>query len=309
MRRIGLCIAFLFLAWLLTGVTQIHPGERAVVRRFGAVVATPGPGLWVGFPWGVERVDRVPVDMVRRVTVGFSPNSTDTAIVPPGQMLTGDQNLVEIQAVIDYSVEGDQVDQYLNHRERVDGLVARSVEAALSEWIAGQPIDEVLLTAKATLPQWLPNRINARLEPYQIGVTVLAASISHLQPPDRVKPAFDEVTSAQAAIRTREEDARREADRKRREAAAEKFRLEQQAIAYRHEAIAKAEADAAGFAKRMEQYHRLRVSDPDILTAIWWDEMGKVLLRLKDAGRIDLLDSRLGPDGLDIITTPPRPKK
>src|SRR5205809_927416 len=101
MRFIRLPLGLLLLAWLLTGVTQVRPGERAVVRRFGAVVATPGPGLWVGFPWGIERVESVPVDLVRRVVIGFSPELAATAILPPGQMLTGDHNLVEIQAVID----------------------------------------------------------------------------------------------------------------------------------------------------------------------------------------------------------------
>src|SRR3954447_8619948 len=47
-------------AYLLTGVAQVRPEERAVVRRFGRVVARPGPGLWVGFPAGIDRLHRVP---------------------------------------------------------------------------------------------------------------------------------------------------------------------------------------------------------------------------------------------------------
>ena len=64
-----LIAALLFTA--ATAVTQVQPGERAVVRRFGRVLPdTPGPGLYVGLPWGIDRVDRVAVGRVRRVSVG-----------------------------------------------------------------------------------------------------------------------------------------------------------------------------------------------------------------------------------------------
>src|SRR3954470_20642145 len=84
--------------YLLTGVAQVRPEERAVVRRFGEVVARPGPGLWVGLPWGIDRVDRVPVRSARQLKVGYDPDSTDgNPTSPPGQLLTGDQNLVNLQ--------------------------------------------------------------------------------------------------------------------------------------------------------------------------------------------------------------------
>src|SRR5262249_7247929 len=53
-----------------TAVTQVRPGERAVVRRFGRVLDhRPEPGLYVGLPWGMDRVDRVPIGLVRGVKV------------------------------------------------------------------------------------------------------------------------------------------------------------------------------------------------------------------------------------------------
>ena len=54
-------VVLLLVGYLLTGVTQVRPGERAVVRRFGRVLEQkPEPGLWIGLPWGMDRVDRVP---------------------------------------------------------------------------------------------------------------------------------------------------------------------------------------------------------------------------------------------------------
>jgi len=306
MRRLLYLLPFLLAAYLFTGVAPVRPGEQAVVRRFGRVVAKAGPGLWVGLPWGIDRIDRVAIDRVRRVTVGYQPDVEEAAT--PGQLLTGDQNLVNVQAVVDYAVDPDAAERYVLYRDQADGLVARAADALLAEWVAGRPVDEVLLTGKAVLPGWLVPRLRERLAPYGLGIDVQAASVAWLLPPDEVKPAFDEVTRAQASIRTREQEALQAAERRLREAEAEQYRLTQLAAAYAHEQRRLAAADADGFTRRLEQYRRLRRTNPDVLTAIWWDETGKLLLRVRDNGRIDLLDNRLGPDGLDLTQFAPQKK-
>src|SRR5437660_11117896 len=104
MPRTRYLLFLLLAAYLLTGLAQVRPEERAVVRRFGKVVARPGPGLWVGLPWGVDRVDRVPVRTLRQVAAGYDPAAASDApgTTPPGQLLTGDQNLVNVGLVLAY---------------------------------------------------------------------------------------------------------------------------------------------------------------------------------------------------------------
>ena len=77
MKRLRYLLLVVLAGYLLTGVAQVRPEERAVVRRFGKVVAHPGPGLWVGFPYGIDRIDRVPTATVRRVPVGYRPEPAD----------------------------------------------------------------------------------------------------------------------------------------------------------------------------------------------------------------------------------------
>src|SRR4051794_30483022 len=110
-------------AYLLTGLAQVRPEERGVVRRFGQVVARPGPGLWVGLPWGIDRIDRVPVRKALQLTVGYNPDTaSDVAGTPPGQLLTGDQNLINLQLVLDYAIgETDrELDDYVMHKDQTD---------------------------------------------------------------------------------------------------------------------------------------------------------------------------------------------
>lgn len=305
-------IVLLLLLSIWTGVSEIQPGERAVIRRLGRVLdEKPGPGLWVGLPWGIDRVDRVPVDLVRRVHIGYRPQASgEYPQTPPGQLLSGDHNLVNVQVALVYSVIEDQVEQYVVQADRADSLIARAAETALAEWVAGRTVDEVLLQGKTRLPSWIARATEERIMPYGLGVRIGGqASVTLLTPPEEVKPAFDAVTRAQTEIRTNNYRAEQEAQRLIRDAEAEKFRSEQMTAAYVREQRVLAQADAESFEKRLQQYHRFRGENPAFLSSIWWDEMGKLFAQMKENGRLDLMDNHLGGDGLDITVMPPAPKK
>ena len=309
LKRLLLFIAIVLAAYLLTGIAQVRPGERAVVRRFGRVVAQPVPGLWFGLPWGMDRVDRVPVNFVRRLQVGFRPDADENTITPAGQLLTGDQNLVNIEVAVDYSVgEGDDVVRYVLQRDRVEPALSRATEAALAEWVAGHTVDEVLLTGKVALRDFLVRHIQERVVPFGLGVKIQGASVTWLAAPDEVKPEFERVAIAQSRIRTLENDAKQEAQRMNSRAASDANASRQRADAYAEGRKRLAEAEASAFLARLEQYQRLSRDNPQILTAIWWAEMGKLLANLKANGQVDVLDDRLGADGLDIMQFA-RPKK
>src|SRR3954468_14021588 len=121
---IGLAAAAL-LGYLLTGVVQVRPGELAVVRRFGRVLdEKPVSGLWVGLPWGMDRVDRVEVDSVRSLEVGYDPESEERD-APPVQVQTGDDNIVNIRLTLNYKVVPDEVADFVLQGERVPAVLAR----------------------------------------------------------------------------------------------------------------------------------------------------------------------------------------
>lgn len=310
MKRLLIAIpVLLLLAYLLTGIAQVRPGERAVVRRFGQVIAQPGPGLWIGFPYGIDRVDRVPVNFVRQVKVGYDPDADELSVSPAGQLLTGDQNLVNVSVAIDYSVgDGDAVVQYVLHRDRVEAALARVTESVLAEWVSSHSVDEVLLTGKVALRGRLPGQVQEQLQSYGLGIQVLSASVTWLAAPDEVKSHFERVMVAQAGIQTRVNEARQYAANRKRQAQADENDYLQQANAYTQGRTQLARADATAFSARLEQYRRLRSINPGILHSIWWSELGKLLLALKANGQVDLLDSKIGADGLDLMQLA-RPKK
>jgi membrane protease subunit HflK len=304
MPRTRYLLLFALAAYLLTGLAQVRPEERAVVRRFGQVVARPGPGLWVGLPWGIDRVDRVPVRTVRQARVGYEPEAwSDVAGTPPGQLLTGDQNLVNVQLVIDYAIgEADaDLDAFVMHQDQVDAALTREAEATAAEWAAGRGVDEVLLTGNAALPAWVMGRLQDRIDPLTLGVRVQRVSVAYLAPPEEVRAAFEQVTQAQTGIRTKENQARQEADQRLRQAEALRYKLEQDAVVLRDGLVRQARADATDFLAQLAAYRELLKSNPDALAVIWWAELRKTLVGMKArGGRIEPLDAYLGKDGLDI---------
>ncbi len=304
MFRLRYLLLLLFVGYLVTGISEVRPEERVVVRRFGKVVARPGPGLWVGLPWGIDRIDRVPVRTVRQLTVGYNSETwSDVSGTPPGQFLTGDQNLVNVQLVLDYAIgETDQdLDDYVIHRDQIDDVLGRVAEAAAAEWVAARSVDQVLLTGNAVLPAWIMRRLDEQLPALHLGVRVQRVSVAYLAPPEEVRAAFEAVTQAQTAIRTRVLQARQEASLRERQAEALRYRLEQEAAEYRDSQTRQAQADAKEFLAQLDAYREVSRTNPDALAFLWWDEMRKTLEGLRTrGGRVEPLDQHLGSSGLDI---------
>src|ERR1700730_7675826 len=125
-RALGLALFLGIVAYLATGITVVQQDEVGVVRRFGAVAKEPWtPGLHWGLPWGLGRIDRVQTGQTRTLTVGARAlQSAPLARAPDAALddfLTGDLNLVNAQAILQYRVTNPAT--YL--------FAARSVDSAL----------------------------------------------------------------------------------------------------------------------------------------------------------------------------------
>lgn len=302
MRRLRYLIPVFLVAYLLTGLAQVGYDERAVVRRFGRVIARPGPGLWVGLPWGIDRIDRVQVRTVRQLDVGYiAEEANDAPGTPPGQLLTGDQNLINLKLVIEYAIDDreGELDHFVANERQVPRVLAYETETLAAEWIGTRTVDEVL-SGRSQIARRVSDHLQERLAPHQLGVVIQRVSVADLSAPAEVQDAFQQVNQSQTNIRTRRNQAEQEAQRLRNEAESTKVRLLSEAAAYQDEREKAARSEVAAFTARVEQYHKMRATNPDILSAIWREEIGKVLSGVKARGRIEVLDDRLGPNGIEL---------
>jgi membrane protease subunit HflK len=307
MRSRWLIVVILVLvAYLLTGVVQVRPGERGVVRRFGRLLPYRlEPGLAFQLPWGMDRVERVAVDRLQSIVVGYQEDDSSGETMPSGQLLTGDHNLVNVQAILTYKVQPGAEAEYVLQADRLDAVLTRAVEAVMAQWVAGRNVDDVLLNGKNEMRPILVSRTSEWIETYRLGVEILDARVALIAPPDEVKPAFDSVALAQTRNTTLRHEAEQTVARELNQAEAEKYRLEKETEGYVYTRRRLAEEDAQRFLKRLHEYEVGRKANPQYLRQIWEEERGKLFQRLKQNGQIDLLDHHLGANGLDLMTAPP----
>jgi membrane protease subunit HflK len=199
---VGLLITAAGLLWACFGWCVVRPGEAVVVRRFGRVVGTAwGPGLHWGFPAGIDRLDRVRTDEVRRLNVGLAdPSDADTGVEGPGgEFLTGDLNLLRVQAVVQYRVD-DPVD-FIVGGESAEGHLRRLAESRLSASLARRGIDAVLRGGRQAIATEVEASLGEALRRHRTGLGILGISLTEARPPAEVAEAF---VAAQAAENRRD---------------------------------------------------------------------------------------------------------
>lgn len=187
--------------WLASGIYIVEPGEVGVVKRFGAYDRTTGPGPHYHIPFPVESVQTPNISQIRNELVGFrSMGGKDSAayqykpVPEEALMLTGDDNIVDVQFVVQYLI-GDPVEWLFRVQQPVTTVKA-AAEAAMREVIGNKTIDTVLTTGKLEIQNTTKELLQSILDRYNSGVTVVAVQLQDVHAPKDVMEAFKDVASA-----------------------------------------------------------------------------------------------------------------
>jgi HflK protein len=197
----------------LAGFYAVRPGEVGIVERFGRKL-TPfsESGLHYKLPWPMEKLTRVPTSRVRVAEIGFRSGVAGTA--EPGayewnvqhrsgrfqsrpdesSMLTGDQNMIELNATVHYAVA--RPDAFLFGVMDGESVVRAAAESALQSIITTTPLDDVLTTGRGTIERRALADLQHRVDRYDAGVTVLEVKLQDVHPAQGVVDAFREVSAA-----------------------------------------------------------------------------------------------------------------
>jgi membrane protease subunit HflK len=181
--------------WLASGLYQVQPGEIGVVRHFGMEVSRAGPGLHYRLPWPIQQVDAVNVEMIRRAEIGFrTENGVATRVGTEAHMLTGDENIVDAQLIVQYRVVDPS--KYLFRLQNPDDALRAATEVAMRSSVGKTKIDDILTTGRSQVQEQTRVFLQALLDSYQSGLQVTAVNLQVVDPPDQVKDAFQEVVRA-----------------------------------------------------------------------------------------------------------------
>jgi membrane protease subunit HflK len=243
--------------WLLTGVYIVGADRQAVVIRFGRVVEPRVlPGIHVSLPWPIDRVTRLRVHQLQRLVIGGDIADGVLGRSDPlaSQFLTGDQNLIHMRVVVQYSV-GVPSD-YLYRAQDVAQAVGAAVEAELSHRVANRGVDAVLTTERAAIQEEVRAAAQRLIDAYSIGVQLGSVSIENAVPPPEAAGAFRAVAGARADAARIVDEARGYANALIPAARGEGGRLLAAAQAYRQSRINRASGDAARFSQVAAEYER-----------------------------------------------------
>ncbi len=241
-----LIVAIGLLVWAGTGIYIVAPDQRGVVLRFGKIVREADSGPHYHLPWPLEEVLRPSVTQIRKEEIGFrtvvvGPPAQYTQVADEALMLTGDQNIVKLEFIVQYRVKTDATgtSNFLFNVRSPEQTLRASAEAAMREVIGRNNIDDALTEDKERIQTDAQALLQTILDRYGAGIEVVTVKLQDVNPPDQVSDAFKDVISAQQ----------------------DKERLINESLGYANDVVPKARGQAAQLLNEAEGYREAKVRD------------------------------------------------
>jgi len=236
--------------WFLmpgSGWYQVGPSQAGVVLRFGEYTRTTGAGFHFKLPSPIETVIVPEVTTTNTISIGTGNE---------GQMLTRDQNIVDIDFAVQWRVDstGDGVRNYLFNVRDPQSTVAAVSESAMREVIGTSDLQFIITEGRGEVSRRTRDLVQEVLDEYNAGIQILQVNLQTAQPPASVIEAFRDVDVAEQDAERARLQATSFANSTIPEARGRAARLTQQAQAYRDSVIAEAQGQADRFVAIYDQY-------------------------------------------------------
>lgn len=238
----------------------VQPEEEAVVKRFGKVIAINPPGLHFKIPFGIDTVQLVPTARVLKQEFGFRTASFDgrTQYVKNREhrneslMLTGDLKVIDVEWVVQFQIAN--ADDFL-HKSRDPIQTIRDNAEAVMRRIVGNSLGSDVLTEKRVQVATAARlELQEILNSFQLGVQINTIELQDVTPPERVKPAFNEVNEAEQERERLINEAEKRRNQVIPRAEGEALQIIAEAEAYRAERVNRARGEAGRFTAILSEY-------------------------------------------------------
>lgn len=237
---LGIGLAALAAIWLYNAVYVVDEQEQAVVLRFGKYYETVGPGLNIYFP----PIDRKYMENVTR----------ERAYTKQGQMLTEDENIVEVPLTVQYRISNLQ--DFVLNVDQPEVSLQHATDSALRHVVGSTSMDQVLTEGREQMAVDIRERLQRFLDTYRTGITVTQVNVQSAAAPREVQEAFDDVIRAREDEQRARNQAESYANGVVPEARGQAQRIIEDANGYRDEVIARAKGEADRFTKLVAEYRK-----------------------------------------------------
>ena len=225
---------------IFTSFYTVDEKQVAVVTTFGKVTDITNPGLHFKLPYGIQKVDRVDVNVYQKIELGYRTQENGIALSYPEEstMITGDYNIVKVDFFVEYKIS-DPV-AYLYSSTAPELILRNLVQSQVRNVVGSAQVDNVLTVGKEEIQMRVKELVMEILSEYDIGLTLVEVRIQDSDPPTQ------EVIEAFKAVETAKQQA---------EAVINK------ALAYQNAQLPNAEAQAHKLTEEAEYLYQARVNE------------------------------------------------
>jgi membrane protease subunit HflK len=214
--------------------------EQAVVLRFGKYYETVGPGLNIYFP---------PIDRK------FQENVTrERAYSKQGQMLTEDENIIEVPLTVQYKISNLQ--DFVLNVDQPEVSLQHATDSAVRHVVGSTEMDQVLTEGRELMASEVKDRLQRFLDNYRTGINVTQVNLQSAAAPREVQEAFDDVIRAREDEQREKNQAETYANGVVPEARGQAQRLIEDASGYRDEVVSRAQGEADRFTALVTEYRK-----------------------------------------------------
>jgi len=257
-RLVALVVVAAIAVWFATGFYTVNPDEQGVELRFGRWVETTQPGLNWNWPAPIGSIERPKVTRQNRVEVGFRTGLVQGRadgkrdVVPESLMLTGDENIIDIQFVVFWVIK--DAGQYLFNIRNPESAVKSASEAAMREIVGKNQFEFARTQGRGKVQEDAKKLIQHILDMYGSGVLITQVEVQKVDPPAKVIDAFRDVQAARADKERASNEAQAYFNEQTQRAEGDAERITREAEGFKESRIAEATGGAARFLSVYEQY-------------------------------------------------------
>jgi modulator of FtsH protease HflK len=247
--------------WFVSSVYYtVQPEERAVVKRFGAVISTSDPGLHFKLPFGIDTVQIIPTERVLKQEFGFRTESSDSRSTQYSDrefpeeslMLSGDLNIIDVEWVVQYRISDPM--KFLYSMREPTRTLRDITESVMRRAVGNRLGSEVLTTARVDISNIVRDEVQKAMNDYDIGIHVVTVELQDVVPPKAVQPAFNEVNEARQERERMINEAQKRANQQIPLARGQANRVIAEAEGYATERVNRALGETARFRSILAEY-------------------------------------------------------
>ena len=239
--------------WLASGFYIVDEGKRGVELRLGRYVQTTQPGPRWHWPYPFENAEVVNVSQLQSVEIGHR-NNQKTKVREESLMLTEDQNIVDVQFAVQYTLKSPE--EYLFNNRSPDEAVRQVGETAMREIVGKSKMDFVLYEGRGDIASRATVLMQRILDRYKTGILISTVNLQNAQPPEQVQASFDDAVRAKQDLQRLKNEGEAYANDILPKAKGAAARLMEEANGHKQRVIASAQGDASRFTQVLAEYDK-----------------------------------------------------